>query len=333
VPCKKRPTPTPGCQGPGTTGACNVCRNMTLASRDEVGGLFALKSAAVKTKTYTRHVAEVVDNKQPSWRTQYTLSTTASSSVLTVKVAIQVSDGTGSATQMVKARWGSMIGTVWNNKASVSVPVYPSAISNLVASTVTRTVVFELDFVGAGGGSPYPVTCSHTRSAKEYMDYFDALAPNQRDFLINQWRAQQPLLQAYSTADPEWKKLNYLSNVTRDHTRHGTPHLQIWGDNDSEAVQHEFGHAIGLPDEYTTTQYWTSADGNTWTEIVLDLSIHNLAPFTTKSLMNNTMSNQGSRVFPRHYKMLAGDFEDFVSTTLGVTGVVKPNTARVAMLS
>ena len=48
--------------------------------------------------------------------------------------------------------------------------------------------------------------------------------------------------------------------------------------------------------------------------------------------MNNTMSNQGSRVFERHFKLLAFEFEDFVSTTLGVPGVVKPNTARSAAI-
>lgn len=329
MPCQKRP-PTPGCQGPGKPAACNVCSKIKVGTRDELSGVLASKNVA-KSKAYSRHVAQLCGGELPQWPTRYTLSTTATGSTLGVKVAINVTDGTGAATKSVRDRWNMMIGTVWNNKARISVPLYASATSSKIDDTVTRTVVFELEFVGATAGSPYAVTCNHTRTAKEYMDYFDALSAPERNNLIAAWRRQKPDLQAYAVTDPEWKKLKYLGDVTRDHNRHGTPHLGMWGDGDSEAIQHEFGHAIGLPDEYNTTKFWTSPDGNAWTEVAIDGSIYNQPPFSTKSLMNNTMSASGSIVFDRHFKLLAKDFENLVSTQLGLTGVVKPDTATITL--
>ena len=141
---------------------------------------------------------------------------------------------------------------VWNSKASISVPLYASLASAIVQSTVTRTVGFELEFVDGAAGSPYPVTCNHTKTLAEYIAGFDAMSQPDRDF-DHPKATSVSELRTYSTADPEWKKRKFLNDVTRDHNRHGTPHLQSWGDQDSEAVQHEFGHAIGLPDEYNTT--------------------------------------------------------------------------------
>ena len=81
-----------------------------MDSRDEISGVLANRAAQTKSKTYSRHVAQVCGGNVAAWRTQYTLSTSTSGTALRVKVAIQVTDGTGSATHTVRSRWGAMIG-------------------------------------------------------------------------------------------------------------------------------------------------------------------------------------------------------------------------------
>jgi hypothetical protein len=324
-------SPAPGCQGPGKPAACSVCSRMTAPGTNEVAARFAALSAAVRSRTYSRFVGQRCGGVDAAWQTQYTLSTTPSGTVLTVTVAIHAADGTASATPSVKATWASRVAAAWNNKAQISVPVYATATATAPATTVTRKVVFAIEWVDGLAGSPYDVTCNRSRTAREYMAYFDGLSDAERNALILVWRASRPELQNYQTTDPEWKKLNFLNDVPRDHNRHGTPNLGVWGDADAEAVQHEFGHAIGLPDEYDITEFATSADGTTWTDVPISAAVYDRPAFTTKSLMNNTMSRE-ARVHPRHFMLLMKDFEHFVATTLGVTGVVKPGRATVKMV-
>jgi hypothetical protein len=302
---------------------------MTQTSRNEVGGVFASRAAKVRSKVYTRHVWQLCDGNPAQWQTQYTLTTSPGATNLTVSVAINAVNGSAQATANVIGGWGMRIGTVWNNKAQISVPVYANATATAPSDVIRRKVVFELVTAPSG----YQVTCNHTRTAQEYLTYFDGLSATDRNNLISNWMVSSPEVQGYQTTLPEWKKLQKLADVPRDHTRHGTPDLGAWGDQDTEALQHEFGHGIGLPDEYVTTRYFVSPDGATWTEITLDPTIYNRPPFTTRSLMNNTMSRSGSQVFPRHFYLLRNDFADFVATTLGITGVVKPNTATVQMVT
>ncbi len=328
--CQKRP-PSPGCQGPGTSRACPFCRG--IAQQNELLGRLASRQQVVE-KAYSREVAQICDGTLAQWNVNYTLSTTAKGSVLTVKVQVHVVDGSGSATADVKGRWQSMVSAVWNNKAQVSVPVQESATSAKVVETITRTVVFELVWADSPSAHAYQVTCNKSLTTKEFIAHFDGLPQTERDGLILWWRQFNPELQNYSTTDPEWKKMKFLDDVPRDATRHGTPHIGEWGDADREAVQHEFGHAIGLPDEYVTTKYWRCEPGATaFTEIALDLAVYNLPPFSSKSLMNNTMSRSGSKIYPRHFDLLAKDFEDLVRTSLAAGKHVADNSGVAQMLS
>jgi hypothetical protein len=96
-----------------------------------------------------------------------------------------------------------------------------------------------------------------------------------------------------------------LRDIDRDNVFHGTPNLLEWGAKDSEAVPHGFGHTIGLPDEYDTTQYNGSP---------VDAAIYGQPGFTTKSIMNNTVSSRGSTLYDWHFKVIAADFRDLMNT-------------------
>ena len=328
--CQKRP-PSPACLGPGTARACAFCQ--AIAQKNELTKRLTSRQQVVE-KVYSREVAQLCDGSMPQWNVHYTLSTEPKGSVLTVKVLVHVVDGSGAATASVRGTWASMVGAVWNNKAQLTVPVYDTAMAVKAAETLTRTVAFTLEWTDSATAHAYDVTCNKSMTTKEFITHFEGLPADERADLVAWWRQSQPTLRDYSAADPEWKKMKYLNDVPRDATRHGTPHIGEWGDKDREAVQHEFGHAIGLPDEYLTTNYWlTDPGGADFVEVPLDLAIYNLAPFSSNSLMNNTMSRSGSKLFSRHFDLLAKDFEDLVRTNLAVGRHVKAGSARVQMIA
>jgi hypothetical protein len=78
----------------------------------------------------------------------------------------------------------------------------------------------------------------------------------------------------------------------------GTPHMGQWGATDAAVINHEFGHMLGLPDEYYTTE---------WNHQPIDGSVYNQDPFTTDSIMNNT--GKEGRIFVRHYDTVKRQFE------------------------
>ncbi len=78
----------------------------------------------------------------------------------------------------------------------------------------------------------------------------------------------------------------------------GTPHMGQWGGTDAAVISHEFGHMLGLPDEYYTTE---------WNNTALNGAMYNQVPFTTNSIMNNT--GKEGRIFPRHFETVKRQFE------------------------
>jgi hypothetical protein len=84
----------------------------------------------------------------------------------------------------------------------------------------------------------------------------------------------------------------------------GTPHMGQWGGEDAAVIAHEFGHMLGLPDEYLTTQ---------WNHAAVPGKIYNQQPFTTDSLMNNT--GKEGRIHQRHYETVRRCFEQWQGLT------------------
>jgi hypothetical protein len=241
-----------------------------------------------------------------TWAAIYVLSTTLTSTTLTCKVLIGTRNGTGNFTEEVAKNWAGAIQRVWSDKATVSVRETVGG----QETTHTRRVLFEMGWNDAN--AQYQVTCNRTPGMAGLITDVEAIADvNARRRHLIAIKVPEDKAREYDAAWPLWKKEDALRNVNRDKKFHGTPDMLTWGDKDKEAVVHEFGHTIGLPDEYNVTQY-NGAN--------VDASIYNQAPFSTKSIMNNTVSSRGSTLYARHFKLIATDFKDLMRTTVKPTG-------------
>jgi hypothetical protein len=171
-------------------------------------------------------------------------------------------------------------------------------------------VLFELGWNDAN--AEYTVACKPTPGMAGLIASIDGEATvDARRNRLKGMKILPAKADAYDVAWPRWKKESLLNDVDRDNVFHGTPDMLNWGAKDSEAVPHEFGHTIGLPDEYNVTQY---------NGVAVDATIYGQPGFATKSIMNNTVSSRGSTLYPRHFSLIATDFMDLMSTT------VKPST-------
>jgi hypothetical protein len=240
-----------------------------------------------------------------TWAANYVLSTTLTSTTLTCKVLIGTRNGTGNFTSDVGTNWEGAINRVWSDKATVSVKETVGALQ----TTHTRRVLFEMGWNDVN--AQYQVTCNRTPGMDGLIADVESIADvNRRIAHLIAIRVPEETARAYDVAWPPWKKKEALRNVNRDKKFHGTPDMLTWGDKDKEAVVHEFGHTIGLPDEYNVTKY-NGAN--------VDASIYNQAPFSTKSIMNNTVSSRGSTLYARHFKLIAIDFKDLMRTMVKPT--------------
>ena len=281
---------------------------------NELAAKFAARAAASPTCTKRyRHVwtqeqgGVTYGDGVATWPAVYELSTSAASPALTVKVLIGANDGGGGFTAEVAMRWSMAIKRVWSDKASVS-------INETVAGVVkphTRRILFEISWNDAN--AEYTVQCRPTPGMPGLIASIDSGAtPADRCAHVLALGVPSVKAATYDIAWPMWRKTALLNDVDRDAVFHGTPNMLEWGADDSEAVPHEFGHTIGLPDEYLTTQY---------NGVAVDAAIYNQPPFGTKSIMNNTVSSRGSTLYPRHFSLIASDFRDLMST------MVKPGAA------
>ena len=242
-----------------------------------------------------------------TWPAVYEISTTAASTALTVNVLIGATDGGGGFTAEVAKRWAGAIKRVWSDKAAVSVTQTTAG----VAKAHKRRILFEIAWNDVN--AEYTVQCRPTPGMAGLIAAIDAQpTPADRSAYVQSLGVAAVTAAAYDIAWPTWKKTAMLRDVDRDNVFHGTPNMLEWGADDSEAVPHEFGHTIGLPDEYLTTQY---------NGIALDAAIYNQPPFGTKSIMNNTVSSRGSTLYPRHFSLIATDFRDLMSTSVAPGGV------------
>lgn len=279
---------------------------------NELANKFAARAAASPTRTKRyRHVwtqeqgGVTYGDGVNTWAAVYELSTSIASPALTVKVLIGATDGGGGLTSEVQTRWESAIKRLWSDKATVSVN------ETVAGTTHTRRVLFAVAWNDAN--AEYTVACKPTPGMDGLIASIDGSATAaDRTARLQGLGIIAIKAGTYDVTWPKWKKVALLHDVDRDNVFHGTPNMLEWGADDSEAVPHEFGHTIGLPDEYDTTQY----NGNP-----VDSAIYGQPGFTTKSIMNNTVSSRGSTLYPRHFDLIATDFMDLMST------MVKPGVA------
>ena len=290
---------------------------------NELAKKFADRAAAspTRTKRYT-HVwtqeqgGTTYGDGVDTWAAVYELSTTISSPALTVNVLIKATDGGGGFTAEVMTRWAQAIKRVWSDKAAVSVD---ETVSGKV-TTHTRRVLFELGWNDTN--AKYTVACRKTPGMPGLIKSIDdeADADDRAARLIGLGISAAKAA-AYDVAWPKWRKEALLHDVDRDNVFHGTPDMLNWGANDSEAVPHEFGHTIGLPDEYNVTKY---------NGVAVDGAIYGQDGFTTKSIMNNTVSSRGSTLYARHFTLIAADFLDLMKTSVKPSGVFSNAVAKVS---
>jgi hypothetical protein len=289
---------------------------------NELAAKFAARAAAspVCTKRY-RHVwtqeqgGVTYGDGVSTWPAVYELSTSAASTALTVNVLIGATDGGGGFTAEVATRWSLAIKRVWSDKASVSI----NETAGGVVKTHTRRILFDISWNDAN--AEYTVQCRPTPGMAGLIASIDSGAtPGARSAHVQALGVPSIKAATYDIAWPMWKKTALLHDVDRDNVFHGTPNMLEWGADDSEAVPHEFGHTIGLPDEYLTTQY---------NGVAVDAAIYNQPPFGTKSIMNNTVSSRGSTLYPRHFSLIATDFRDLMSTLVKPGSTFGAATARM----
>lgn len=290
---------------------------------NELATRFAARAAAsaLSTKRY-RHIwtqeqgGVTYGDGVSTWPAVYELSTSATSTALTVKVLIGATDGGGGFTAEVATRWSMAINRVWSDKAAVSL----NETTGGAIKTHIRRILFEISWNDAH--AEYSVQCRPTPGMAGLIASIDSGADNAaRRVHVAALGVPSVKAAEYDIAWPVWKKTALLRDVDRDAVFHGTPNMLEWGADDSEAVPHEFGHTIGLPDEYLTTQY---------NGVAVDAAIYNQQPFGTKSIMNNTVSSRGSTLYPRHFNLIATDFRDLMSTLVKPGGTF--GVATVSML-
>jgi hypothetical protein len=200
------------------------------------------------------------------WRVHLIIVVDDDAQQLLVRVPIQVSDGTSSATFTVKSNWLRVIQENWNNTAKLVVPYYSKS-TNAETRRVTYDIHFEVEWRDSDDSRPvYAVQTMRTTGV----------------------------------VSADWRDAQAKYSAIRDHRVHGTPNLGQWGDNDREGIAHEFGHAIGNPDEYNTKRFMGAN---------LPANIYDQDPFTTDSIMNNTQTLEGLKIYPRHFDFLKRHFE------------------------
>jgi hypothetical protein len=161
--------------------------------------------------------------------------------------------------------WNSHIGSAWN-----------------IATVVTGSGVkkrhfdlrFNIEWVGASYGGPCyvvgakrppPNPAAKSLYVKGITDTHGDTA-HVKQWANNQWAGGQA-----------W---GFRANMAE------------WAVTDRQAIIHEFGHVIGCPDEYLCTNH--QGTGQTHSD-----AVHNQAPFSTNSIMNDT--SQKGRIFDRHF--------------------------------
>jgi hypothetical protein len=262
----------------------------------ELDNRFAARAAAspICTKRY-RHVwtqeqgGVTYGDGVNFWPAVYDLSTSISSTALTVNVLIGATDGGGGFTAEVATRWEGAIKRIWSDKVTISVN---ETIAGVV-KTHTRRVLVEISWNHSD--AEFTVECKQTPGMDGLIASIDNLpTPLERRNRMVGLGVLALSADGYDVAWPKWKKVALLRDVVRDNVFHGTPNMLQWGAKDSEATKYN--------------------------GVAVDATIYGQRGFTTDSIMNNTVSSRGSKLYTRHFNQIATDFMDLMSTRVKPSG-------------
>jgi hypothetical protein len=193
--------------------------------------LRSLKS--VETVEYFGQVSQTYNGGAPlPWKVPLTLTLSSREpGVLLVRVNIRLVDGGGGVNAEDKSAWETQIKHAWSDKFRFHGVVNGAAKS--------WTVRFSIDWVG-----------EETSPARRY-DVSVAPAAATNGVLT-----PQQLNMARTLIGGQAERLTMARAM--DST---TQSLGVWGAGDKSAVVHEFGHAIGCPDEYDLAAFAGGAYG------------------------------------------------------------------------
>jgi hypothetical protein len=246
-----------GMAGPKKPDLQGLAQAMALRQAKAVADFHDVSFVAKQTQNYN----DGVGVRNFEWKVRFRL--TEMPTILQVKVIVKLVSAVA-ITGAFKERWQRQILSSWNNRAFLVVPT--SGIPN----QKRLAVVFDIEWKDDTYASPaYVVTVVQPAALPAHPKFVKTG--------VSQWEEKAPVIVSGSQV--------------------GTPHMGQWGADDETAVVHEFGHMIGLPDEYMTLTY----NGNP-----LPASVYNCKAFTTGSLMNNTSAE--GRIHLRHYQIIADEY-------------------------
>jgi hypothetical protein len=254
---------------------------------------FQAREARVQSRYMTRNITQRQGTTDYSWDVKLTFEDRPTTLVVKPVIRYRPKPSDPHAhnpTEKELSTWKARIQGAWKAKFSVD--------------GKAKDVVFDINFVDWNapvGNGAYEIDVVN-------ITVQDA----QKQILVQQGvMAQGATLQSQN-----WKVREMAKKLTLDGSSLGTPHLMQWGVQDMQAVVHEFGHAIGCPDEYLVTAHNVNYGGHA--------AAYNFAPFSTDSLMNDTVK---AKIYKRHFAVVAALYAEWKTPQGGqppAVAVVEP---------
>jgi hypothetical protein len=273
----------PGMQLLGLPGA-------VLAQQAQVG--FQAREAKIKIRYMQRHITQTQQyppayppplTRNYAWDVKLTFEDRPTTVVAkpVIRYREKQSDPHGHIpSKQELAAWKAQIQLVWKAKFQVGVGV----------DRKLKDVVFDISFVewdAVDGAGAYSIDVVNV-----------PIQEAQAQKLI----ARGEMAHGSSLQTQDWRVKQRARGLLLDGASLGTPHMGQWGVQDMQAIIHEFGHAIGCPDEYLVTAHNVNLPGYANT--------YNLRPFSTESIMNDTAKG---RIFQRHFAVVAELYQQFMT--------------------
>ena len=237
----------------------------------QILGGFQAREAKVQTRYLTRQITQTQGPQNYAWDVKLTFEDRPT--VLIVRPVIRYrakpnDPHSHNPSKQELDTWKAQIQLAWRAK--------------FLVNGTAKDVAFEINFVAwdsPAGQQAYQI---------EVVDI------PVREALEKKLVQQGVMAQGSTLQAQHWKVKEQARRLTLDGGSLGTPHLQQWGVADMQAIVHEFGHAIGNPDEYLVTAHNVNYGGHSLT--------YNFQPFTRDSLMNDTKQ---AKIYKRHFAVVA----------------------------
>lgn len=227
------------------------------------------REARVQTQYKQANIQQTQNGKAFSWNVKLTFADYSQSIVVKPVIRYRAKPGLQghNPTSDELNAWKTQIEVAWRAKFQVGDTI--------------KDVMFEIQFVdwnAAAGNQAYKIDVVNI-----------PIEEAQEKELISQGL----MAPGGKLQNQDWRVKQEAKNLLLDGSSLGTPNLGQWGVQDRQAILHEFGHAIGNPDEYEVTDHNVKYGGH--------LGSYNFAPFSTDSIMNDTAKAQ---IYKRHFAVV-----------------------------